>query len=104
MSTAADPIRKWLMVAVAILLPFLVQTAFVLAYYSYEAPWVDAPKWLSICSIPASIASFVVILATLIPIRSLGARILIALWLSPFIAFLLWCFSLFLALAHGDGL
>jgi hypothetical protein len=104
MNTGAVPTARWMVAAAAMLLPFLVQAAFVAAYYSYEAPWNDAPKWLSYCSYPASIVSFVVVVALLLPIQSLGARIVIALCLSPFLAFLLFWFSLVLACAYGDCL
>jgi hypothetical protein len=84
-----------------LLLPFAVLAAFIVGYESYDAPWINAPSWLTFYGMPVSIAS-VFVAALLLPVRRLWIRLLIALMLSPLFFWMLWWFGLFLACALGD--
>jgi len=101
MEIAAPVWRSWLVGTAAMLLPFVVLAAFVLAYESYEAPWIHAPNWLSYWAMPAAIASLFVG-ALFLPVRRLWVRLLIALALSPLFFYALWWFGLVVACMLGD--
>jgi predicted exporter len=85
----------------AILLPVAVATIFLATYYSYEGPWINAPKWIARAAMPVSMGAGIGVFL-FIPFRSALSKIasLIAYLVISYIA--LSCYGLLYSCLSGD--